>query len=191
LVPLREAIPSNCGRPFAFNEIGLILSRPRWHSRTNCHKGFEAVASKLKMGSCRHCDRYPGTNIDRFLVVAQSTPHATMSGYEIPDLLNRVMRNSFRYGLWRQCEYSHSAPIQSTQQTNFGAIRCDRIRRAINALSFKVHKLSSLIYLVHLRTRKSRGDMMRKLSVTLSHSVLHLLGTSRRRKPSTASQNPL
>ena len=44
---------------------------------------------------------------------------------------------------------------------------------------------------VHLRTRKSSGDMMRKLSVTLSHSVLHLLGTSRRRKPSTASQKPL
>src|SRR4051812_3712057 len=47
------------------------------------------------------------------------------------------------------------------------------------------------IYLVHLRTRKSPGDMMRKLSVTLSQSVLHLLGTSRRRKPSTASQKLL
>src|SRR3954470_17586008 len=45
-----------------------------------------------------------------------------------------------------------------------------------------------MVYSAHLRTRKSPGDMMRKLSVTLSQSVLHLLGTSRRRKPSTASQ---
>ena len=50
---------------------------------------------------------------------------------------------------------------------------------------------SLLLYPGHLRTRKSSGAMMRKLSVTLSHSVLHLLGTSRRRKPSTASQKPL
>jgi hypothetical protein len=47
------------------------------------------------------------------------------------------------------------------------------------------------VYPVHLRTRKSSGDMMRKLSVTLSQSVLHRLGTSRRRKPSTALQKPL
>src|SRR3954454_15590215 len=50
---------------------------------------------------------------------------------------------------------------------------------------------NSTLYPVHLRTRKSPGDMMRKLSVTLSQSVLHLLGTSRRRKPGTASQKPL
>jgi hypothetical protein len=47
------------------------------------------------------------------------------------------------------------------------------------------------LYPVHLRTRRSPGDMTRKLSVTLSQSVLHLPGTSRRRKPSTASQKPL
>jgi hypothetical protein len=49
----------------------------------------------------------------------------------------------------------------------------------------------TLIYPVHLRTRKSSGDMMRKLSVTLSQNVFHLLGTSFRKKPSTASQKPL
>jgi len=48
-----------------------------------------------------------------------------------------------------------------------------------------------VLYPAHLRTRKSPGDMMRKLSVTRSQSVLHRLGTSRRRKPSTASQKPL
>src|SRR6187455_3223465 len=42
------------------------------------------------------------------------------------------------------------------------------------------------LYLGHLRTRKSSGEMMRKLSVTLSQNVFHLVGTSRRRKPSTA-----
>jgi hypothetical protein len=47
------------------------------------------------------------------------------------------------------------------------------------------------VYSVHLRTRKSSGDMMRKLSVTLSHNMCHLLGTSFRKKPSTASQKPL
>ena len=47
------------------------------------------------------------------------------------------------------------------------------------------------VYPVHLRTRKSSGDMMRKLSVTLSQNVFHLLGTSFRKKPSTASQKPL
>src|SRR3954471_17233163 len=47
------------------------------------------------------------------------------------------------------------------------------------------------VYPAHLRTRKPSGDMMRKLSVTLSQSVFHLLGTSRRRKPSTTWQKPL
>src|SRR3954447_22199362 len=48
-----------------------------------------------------------------------------------------------------------------------------------------------LVYPAHLRTRKSSGDMMRKLSDTLSHNMCHLLGTSFRKKPSTASQKPL
>ena len=47
------------------------------------------------------------------------------------------------------------------------------------------------LYLAHLRTRKSSGEMMRKLSDTLSHNMCHLLGTSFRKKPSTASQKPL
>ena len=52
-----------------------------------------------------------------------------------------------------------------------------------------------IVYPAHLRTRKSSGDMMRKLSDTLSdtlsHNMCHLLGTSFRKKPSTASQKPL
>ena len=48
-----------------------------------------------------------------------------------------------------------------------------------------------VVYLAHLRTRKSSGEMMRKLSDTLSHNMCHLLGTSFRKKPSTASQKPL
>jgi hypothetical protein len=51
--------------------------------------------------------------------------------------------------------------------------------------------LGFLVYPAHLRTRKSSGVMMRKLSVTLSQNVFHPLGTSRRRKPRTASQKPL
>jgi 1-deoxyxylulose-5-phosphate synthase len=51
--------------------------------------------------------------------------------------------------------------------------------------------IATKVYPAHLRTRKSSGDMMRKLSVTLSQNVFHLLGTSWRRKPSTASQKPL
>src|ERR1700677_3486251 len=39
-----------------------------------------------------------------------------------------------------------------------------------------------LLYPVHLRSRKSLGEIIRKLSVTESHISAHLLGTSLRRK---------
>ena len=47
------------------------------------------------------------------------------------------------------------------------------------------------IYSVHVRTRKSLGDMMRKLSDTSSHRSPQFLGTSSFKKPSIAVQNSL
>src|SRR5271165_2648320 len=46
-----------------------------------------------------------------------------------------------------------------------------------------------LVYPVHAITRKSLGDMTRKLSVTESHRFAQLRGTVSRRKPSVASAN--
>src|SRR3954451_17610463 len=60
-----------------------------------------------------------------------------------------------------------------------------------HATRIALNARSAELYPVHLRTRKSSGDMMRKLSVTLSQNVFHVLGTSFRKKPSTASQKPL
>src|SRR5271166_2726279 len=45
------------------------------------------------------------------------------------------------------------------------------------------------LYPVHAITRKSLGDMTRKLSVTESHRFAQLRGTVSRRKPSVASAN--
>ena len=47
------------------------------------------------------------------------------------------------------------------------------------------------LYSVHVRTRKSLGDMMRKLSDTSSHRSPQFLGTSSFKKPSIAVQNSL
>ena len=47
------------------------------------------------------------------------------------------------------------------------------------------------IYPVHVRTRKSLGDMMRKLSDTSSHKSTRFLGTSSFMNPSMAAQNSL
>ena len=51
--------------------------------------------------------------------------------------------------------------------------------------------LVSLLYPAHVRTRKSFGDMTRKLSDTSSHKSPQFLGTSSFRNPSMASQNSL
>ena len=48
-----------------------------------------------------------------------------------------------------------------------------------------------VIYPAHVRTRKSFGDMTRKLSDTSSHKSPQFLGTSSFRNPSMASQNSL
>ena len=48
-----------------------------------------------------------------------------------------------------------------------------------------------LVYPAHVRTRKSFGDMTRKLSDTSSHKSPQFLGTSSFRNPSMASQNSL
>ena len=45
------------------------------------------------------------------------------------------------------------------------------------------------IYPVHVITRKSLGEMTRKLSVTESHSPTQFLGTVWRRNPRVASAN--
>ena len=47
------------------------------------------------------------------------------------------------------------------------------------------------IYLYAVRTRKSAGFMMRKLSVTESQSIAQFFGTSSRRKCRTARQKSL
>ena len=49
--------------------------------------------------------------------------------------------------------------------------------------------LNLKVYPVHAITRKSLGDMTRKLSVTESHRFAQLRGTVSRRKPSVASAN--
>jgi len=46
-----------------------------------------------------------------------------------------------------------------------------------------------LLYPVHVITRKSLGEMTRKLSVTESHSPAQFLGTVSRRNPRVASAN--
>ena len=45
----------------------------------------------------------------------------------------------------------------------------------------------ALIYLVHAKIRKSLGEMMRKLSDTVSQYASQFLGTSSRRNVSIAS----
>src|SRR5271169_3761758 len=45
------------------------------------------------------------------------------------------------------------------------------------------------LYPVHPRSRKSLGEIIRKLSVTESHISAHRLGTSSRRKTRVASAN--
>ena len=52
-------------------------------------------------------------------------------------------------------------------------------------------KIEDLVYPAHVRTRKSFGDMTRKLSDTSSHKSPQFLGTSSFRNPSMASQNSL
>ena len=47
------------------------------------------------------------------------------------------------------------------------------------------------LYPAHVRTRKSLGDMTRKLSETSSHSVLQFFGTFSFKNPSIVSQNSL
>ena len=51
--------------------------------------------------------------------------------------------------------------------------------------------IAFLVYPAHVRTRKSFGDMTRKLSDTSSHKSPQFLGTSSFRNPSMASQNSL
>ena len=60
-----------------------------------------------------------------------------------------------------------------------------------NVVGIDASNNSALIYPAHVRTRKSFGDMTRKLSDTSSHKSPQFLGTSSFRNPSMASQNSL
>src|ERR1700758_2682022 len=61
------------------------------------------------------------------------------------------------------------------------------IRRLAEALP--VHVGADDVYPVHVMTRKSFGEMTRKLSLTESQKCAQLRGTCSRRKPSVASAN--
>ena len=65
---------------------------------------------------------------------------------------------------------------------------CSVSLRGMGAEHWNV-RCSSAVYPVHAITRKSLGDMTRKLSVTESHRFAQLRGTVSRRKPSVASAN--
>src|ERR1700679_3979242 len=53
----------------------------------------------------------------------------------------------------------------------------------------KPHDLGLQIYRAHPRSRKSLGEIIRKLSVTESQDSAHLLGTSSRRNSRVVSAN--
>ena len=62
-----------------------------------------------------------------------------------------------------------------------GCKRTVDVREILNAIFY-------VLYLAHVTTRKSLGEMTRKLSVIIARSA-HLRGTFSRKKPSVASAN--
>ena len=78
-------------------------------------------------------------------------------------------------------------PLDGSAGFALAAARRARLRTMVANLDDPSNYL--MIYLVHAITRKSLGDMTRKLSVTESHRFAQLRGTVSRRKSRVASAN--
>ena len=98
------------------------------------------------------------------------------------ELLLEPERMSTRFGhylRWR------SDRLSSTGQR----IEASASRLAEPPVALTRDRLEEFLYPVQPRSRKSLGEIIRKLSVTESQSSAHLLGTSSRRKTRVASAN--
>src|SRR5215468_2206431 len=101
-VPIRRSHRAGShGRlPNSFDLKRFVRTRPRWHGDADCFEGFITVVSELKLCARRNRDRHSGQYVHSLpwiFAATKATPHPTSSAYEVPNLLDRLVSNRFRY----------------------------------------------------------------------------------------------
>src|SRR5271154_5253031 len=106
--------------------------------------------------------------------------------------VERIAGHAWRYE--SRCLNRDNTDVISKKVEYFKALdlknrRVDSIPIASISEALEIFLQLARIYPVHPRSRKSLGEIIRKLSVTESHISAHRLGTSSRRKTRVASAN--
>ena len=88
--------------PGAVDEKGFVFSGPRRHRGADHVEGLMPVAAELKMRAGRYRQRHAGAELGDFFLIAELAPHASLSRNDVPDFLDRAMRDGFRHAVRRQ-----------------------------------------------------------------------------------------
>jgi hypothetical protein len=64
---------------------------------------------------------------DHFLAAVLLAPHFTSAGQDVPDLLDRSVRDGTGHVARRELEVCHAAPVQTEEQADVGSVGGDGI----------------------------------------------------------------
>src|SRR5215469_4248373 len=84
---------SYCSFPYSSDAIGLGFAWPERHRRGESDKRLGPIAAELEMRAGRDRQRDAWAESDNLFVITELPPHAPSPGDDVPDLLDRVMRD--------------------------------------------------------------------------------------------------
>ena len=116
--------------PNSLDRKRLVGPGPPWHADADGFERLITVVSELKVYPRRDGDRHAGEyihNLPFTFAATKAAPHPTSSAYEVPNLLDRLVSNRFRYMTRTQCEVRHAASRHLRQQPDFRSIRRYRV----------------------------------------------------------------
>jgi hypothetical protein len=110
-------------RPLPLNSISLPRSGPRRHCHPQNREGLVADPSELEVRSKRNSNAHAGLDHDDFLAFALLALHLSAACQEVPDFLNRPVRNRDRCRSRSEFEVGHAAAGQLQEDPHIGLVR--------------------------------------------------------------------
>ena len=100
-------------------------------------KGAAVSARNWKCAPSGMVRLTPGRDRDDALDLALAAPDLARAGHEIPDFLDRPVRDGVRDGAGGELEMRETASLKRKQQPHRSAVGRDRVGRSAQRLGFK------------------------------------------------------
>ena len=116
----------------------LVRSRPGQHRHRHRLQGFVSDRSELEVCSERNGSAHASFKRDDLLTIALLAPHLSVAFKNVPDPLDRPVRDRYRCRSRREFKMRHAAACQPQKDAHVGLVRGDTVGRYRKALGTKL-----------------------------------------------------